>query len=545
MSALTKIEHICAFPTTEIPREELGEELGKELSGALQTTIDQIAALLRPLHLEILEDATALTRLRGRVTAYLDRLRVQCPDLDLRTLHDMSKQIKWLRNLSYMHAEGQSPWLSALQTGLPVSTSGLFSLFAAGGIQVPEGGDLDLLLSGIAQLADEGALTWMLQNGAIRSNREVYEPWKREILSTCNLRLIRCLGCTEEEIAQGLFPEQSRSVGEPVPLTLLKLLMCSRPKELDALLQHLHDPLAQELSDRRAQFLEAVAPYLARFRSPRNHKEIQVSYTRHSKPSFDEHILEQCTFALASCKQVHALYANKQYTKWSYEELLTHLTRWRAELAVQRYEKEAGRFGGPLRHQVGCLADTPMTTILSKRYPTRYARCYKEGSKIWKLAQLGKFGGEVDAMKEMPFSPYPRWYTHLYQGHSLTQVCSFGVPDGFGWIHTPLSNAHTKQLVEELNHLHEQILSAPVTTDEEKGSFYQLVSKAFWLSSQLMLPRRGNAHCQMMWLALIHYHHNLDPLVPSLDYPQPDCLALTWPLSLFQERFLQLFEPLG
>ncbi len=123
-------------------------------------------------------------------------------------------------------------------------------------------------------------------------------------------------------------------------------------------------------------------------------------------------------------------------------------------------------------------------------------------------------------------------YVLYYRGSKLTAVCL----DTQLWLHP--SDAAIFELYPHLETLHRELLEM----DPSKIGFQEKLAEAYWLGCQLMLTYRGNAQYFLMWLQTIAQYHGLEPFLAKRETPQPDCLALSLPLSDFIALFPSFFE---
>lgn len=520
--------HMDTSPTTL-------EQQKVELAHVVHT----IDALLCPLQNQLAHKSKPLQALQDRLRAY--RASLPHADLDLTQLDRVRACVRTLKKLAYVYEYDtrdiplDSLWVLPVRSGLCGELRRPFELLLKGRVAAPQGDALGNFLYALIRRADPEALSWVVAHFPIPDR-------KKEIFATYNLQLIACITSSKYEILNALFPSSSAQ------LACQKLLMHSPPQEIDALLQYIREqnhPILETLLERRAHFQERVGPYLVRHQAEWLQMEILRLYDPRSDFSLADYVRSQYAFAIQSAEHVQALYASQEYCTWSYERLLENLVQWRAGVATQRRERQAKTFTTLLRHK--CPPDSlrSWTYITTVGFFRRYDRYVHETKKVYKQAQQGRYTQEIAIAHRTSGKPFSHAYQLLHNGHALTKVKTVFLSRlTLGWRHTRFDGSDNSNaaLLGELEELHRKVLDARVATPQEREAFYQLVSKTFWLASQLMLPERGNAHCQLMWLALIHKHHHLSPLIPSLAYPQADCFALTWPLSLFQERFLHLWD---
>lgn len=95
----------------------------------------------------------------------------------------------------------------------------------------------------------------------------------------------------------------------------------------------------------------------------------------------------------------------------------------------------------------------------------------------------------------------------------------------------------------EVENLHKTLLDMDKKEIEENPKrFYELIITGIWLIGNLTPVKRGTGRIVELWLALIHYAHDL-PLPVLKKGFQLDCMDLTFDLLTYQRLFFNFFEP--
>ncbi|MBJ7449820.1 MAG: hypothetical protein JHC93_05625 [Parachlamydiales bacterium] len=123
------------------------------------------------------------------------------------------------------------------------------------------------------------------------------------------------------------------------------------------------------------------------------------------------------------------------------------------------------------------------------------------------------------------------------------QVNPLSEPDShetnaWNWIHAKFDEI--PEAVSQLKRLHNELMASESPDDQ-----YDKLAEIYWLGSNTTLYKRGSAQYMQMYTAKIIDEKKLIPLIPKIDYPLIDCVALTLPLKEFKQMFLSLFEPLS
>ena len=110
------------------------------------------------------------------------------------------------------------------------------------------------------------------------------------------------------------------------------------------------------------------------------------------------------------------------------------------------------------------------------------------------------------------------------------------------WLHT--NDEVLLELWPVLQSMHAELLAMKIDSQNsaEVQQFQEKVATAYWLGCNLMITFRGNAQYFLMWLSMVMQYHGFDPLLAKRETPQPDCLAISLPLSDFVAAFPSFFE---
>ncbi|MBJ7450195.1 MAG: ankyrin repeat domain-containing protein [Parachlamydiales bacterium] len=94
--------------------------------------------------------------------------------------------------------------------------------------------------------------------------------------------------------------------------------------------------------------------------------------------------------------------------------------------------------------------------------------------------------------------------------------------------------------LKELNRLVDALYTAKSPVDK-----YNLIAEIFWLGSNVTLFNRGSAQYMQMLTQKMVSTFGLIPLIPKIEYPLPDCVALAIPCDEFISTFFDYFEPIS
>lgn len=139
-----------------------------------------------------------------------------------------------------------------------------------------------------------------------------------------------------------------------------------------------------------------------------------------------------------------------------------------------------------------------------------------------------------------PANPEELWQLTAKTGEGALPHTS----DAF-WFHTPARYIqpllrHLDELYAELRKIGERM---QVNPGLEKA-FYEQLAHVYWLAANICRTPRGNAQYCLNFLYHEMKRWGLPLLIPRVGV-MPDCVALSLPLEVFQDRFLSLFENLG
>lgn len=131
----------------------------------------------------------------------------------------------------------------------------------------------------------------------------------------------------------------------------------------------------------------------------------------------------------------------------------------------------------------------------------------------------------------------PPSYSEFYN-NKLTSITYDPTKAGFYWQHTNVEIV--ERLLPKLEEFYAQLMQ--VNPHENPEKFKELLASTYWLGINLMPTARGNAHYFLMFLTFVTRYHGLKPLIPRLETPMVDCIALSESLESFVENFSSYFE---
>lgn len=145
-------------------------------------------------------------------------------------------------------------------------------------------------------------------------------------------------------------------------------------------------------------------------------------------------------------------------------------------------------------------------------------------------------------------------YSMTYKGEtiSVVRVKKEEYHDTQQWFHGIMDVEKTWQAVEDtFEKLMAFDLKKPADNDpaaikkyqQQLDAFYENAAELVWLIGNTTPLERGSGTVAEWLLAIVHRQHGLEPPVLKTDFPQIDCLDITFPLSDYKHFFTYFFEP--
>lgn len=306
-----------------------------------------------------------------------------------------------------------------------------------------------------------------------------------------------------------------------------------------------HSPQKQkqlEMLDRVEKGFYDWGSLICRLPDPAHLGEMTRSYNAANKAPFTNSQIEFGNFFHHLITETLALPESRTMPL---EEILHGWAKKRAEFARNRGAANGDDYETFRKSKQNFY--TPSTNIGFYHFPLRYGLAMPIINDLMQTCAVSKDLGFTINTKDSYWANYKLAYP---QGNNLVDLTHVSVSWGveskkdtkFEWEHT--DNSNIPKLLPELESLHKRIMAFPLDKNnpEKMKEFHELAAEGFWLGCNLMMTVRGNSQYFLMWLNFIRRHHDLKPLIPKLETPLIDCIAISQPLNIFKERFMSYFE---
>ncbi|MBJ7450196.1 MAG: ankyrin repeat domain-containing protein [Parachlamydiales bacterium] len=318
---------------------------------------------------------------------------------------------------------------------------------------------------------------------------------------------------------------------EDAIINLSKLFINS---PLPILVKHLQNFDSQEIDNYKTAIVQMmnVLPLIARFNTIKSAGEMQSNYGMTG-----EFTKQQIEYGELIKKAVSEVPISSDPI-----DMMKQYSIKRQDIAKSRSDKYFTHYS-TMRYLTNEQFYTPMANL---KNPGRYSVFIPLVQETHERVAMG----EADAIDLTSNDSFILGYQQMYRKSNgdtlnLTQIAITPLSKGKDaesseWMWKHASNDAAKDGMKELKRLHQTLLHSKDAQEQ-----YRLIAEIYWLGSNLTLFQRGSAQYVQMYADKMAQHFNLDPLIPKIDYPLADCVALTIPCEEFIENFFSYFEPIN
>lgn len=373
------------------------------------------------------------------------------------------------------------------------------------------------------------AIEWvsaLLENDSMadQSTQDTLSPYalavQNQFLTIC--RLLKGDTCFAEIAAELIFQPY-----EEIEDWLFKAFLNSSKKDVEHLLDQLlmlaaaqNPPRSEELSSlskNLEQFIQNCGPLIVRFPSPQAQKEMYLCYGQ----AYPSYALQQHIWGDECGKYYEQLIDEYEHSDHSLLELLLKFSK----LLARSKEYNFWRMGS--QHS------------LMTYFHGRYFSFWHLAQKIFKelMKNPSKYADELICINE--------GYQVIYRLDAETTVHLSGLyvrnPIVRGVFKARMEHSATDVVQLMLPHLEQLFNEIQNYSFPAEGAFPEELKRKiallFWLGCHLVFTTRGCSQYMLMLHRLLFDLHGFQTPPWSLKYPQPDCVAIVLPFSIFYEEY--------
>lgn len=293
----------------------------------------------------------------------------------------------------------------------------------------------------------------------------------------------------------------------------------------------------------------STAPYFSRYLRTSDLKDLQVSYYR---PKYID--LKTTAFKDLKYGEERKAFAQTLFAKLSAQE--KYRPTQDEFLELPHSSTNTRRVAALLQEISAWIYEkqklSEFKTLRSKRSETLIAGRYTWAQPLIESIQL--FSQSKDIIKRDGIG-YELHYNIDHDDLKLNSVMydKAIVEDLHKWEHGRASLSDTWKRIEDLfetiwsmdlkKPAKEAGLSEITQYQAKLTEFYSNAAELVWLIGNTQPMDRGSGTFVELMFAIIHLHHDLQPPILKLDFPQLDLLNITFPLSDYKYFFPYFFEP--